>query len=784
MRPQFPNFESISARLTVLFGGMFAVALVAIGLVTQAMISTHARNSVKSEFDSTSLVFQQLWETRELSLSDSADVLTRDYGFRTAIASNDLPTIQSSVANLRQRARVDGAFVVLLDGAVVGDGSAMLKQRVGSVPFELEDTRRGAVIYSDNKAYRLVVSPILAPTEIGWMVFVERLDAPAMQALEKLSAIQLKATVLLRTKNGHWRASDVKLPSSDEINALVQQATKGAKSSSANMVIAGKIFITLVVPLPGPSGKPETALLLTYPMDAALAGYRPLKYGSFILGIFGLLLVILCSLRLSEGIARPIAALDKAAQALGAGTQLAVTVSGQDEIARLAQTFNRMSTDIIEREQRISHLAFHDTLTNLPNRANFRLQLESFIGRTKHRALNVALICLDVDDFKIINDSFGHPAGDKLLISLAMILSDLAPDAVVSRLGGDEFAIAIPDIEGSDRPRTLAQQIADRLSRPVLTDGQEIVTSCSIGIALYPADGGDAETLIKNADLALYRAKQDGRGMARFFESDLDAAVRQRRQLELDLRDALHRGEFRLDYQPLWDIAGERYGSCEALMRWVHPGRGLISPVEFIPVAEETGLIVPMGEWAIREACQQAITWPEHMHVAVNVSPLQFRNPGFKNAVFQALATSGLAPHRLELELTESVFADGVKSTVELLHGLRAIGIRIALDDFGTGYSSLSYLRSFPFDKLKIDKSFINNISGNDGDLAIVRAIIDLADALDMETTAEGVEDADQLQCLKELGCKNIQGYFFSKPLKGEDLLAVIKVATAASLAA
>jgi diguanylate cyclase (GGDEF)-like protein len=383
----------------------------------------------------------------------------------------------------------------------------------------------------------------------------------------------------------------------------------------------------------------------------------------------------------------------------------------------------------------------------------------------------VAVLCLDLDGFKTVNDTLGHPTGDQLLKLIGAALVELAPDGIVARLGGDEFAIVLAGALSPDRPRALAQAVLDRVREPLRIDGQVVATGVSIGIAVGPADGRDADQLLKNADLALYRAKGEGRGVFSFFEPALDAAARARRELELDLRCAIATGQFVLYYQPIVDLGTDRIGGFEALLRWNHPTRGLVSPVEFIPVAEETGLIVAIGEWVMHEACRFAADWPEHVRIAVNVSPIQFRHTGFASVIAQALARSGLAPKRLEVEITESVFLDGEGPVVTLLHSLRALGIRVALDDFGTGYSSLSYLRSFPFDKIKIDRSFVINVASDPSAAAIVRAIVDLAAALRMDTTAEGVEDVDQLARLRQQGCGSIQGYLFSRPVQG-DLVA------------
>jgi len=316
----------------------------------------------------------------------------------------------------------------------------------------------------------------------------------------------------------------------------------------------------------------------------------------------------------------------------------------------------------------------------------------------------------------------------------------------------------------------LARDILDTMAQPVVIDGNECVPSTSIGIAIAPQDGDDGETLLRNADLALYRAKEAGRGTYAFFEESLNERAQQRRQLESDLRLAIERGEFELHYQPLFDLEHNKICSFEALIRWNHPTRGLVSPGDFIPVAEDTGLIVPIGAWVVREACAEAARWPDDIRVAVNASAVQFHRGALHETILRALADTGLAPARLEIEITESIFLEGGETTLKLLHSLRSLGVRIALDDFGTGYSSLSYLQSFPFDKLKIDRSFIQNLLTRDGASAIVRAITELAHALNIETTAEGVEETAQLVELRSHGCSSVQGFLFAEPMTAADV--------------
>ena len=422
-------------------------------------------------------------------------------------------------------------------------------------------------------------------------------------------------------------------------------------------------------------------------------------------------------------------------------------------------------TEWKQAQEQISHMARHDALTNLPNRTLFREQLEQALRLVK-RSDQLAVLCLDLDHFKEINDSLGHPVGDALLMEVGRRLGECVTDNdTVARLGGDEFAIVqfCKDCDPS-AVALLASHVVERISEPYTIGGHQLVIGVSIGISLAPEDGKNPDELLKKADLALYRAKADGRGTYRFFETGMDARAQARRLLELDLRAAVSRNEFEVYYQPIRDIACDKVVAFEALVRWNHPLRGMISPVSFIPLAEETGLIIKLGDWVLRQACTDATRWPEEISVAVNLSPVQFKNPSLVSQVKAALLQSGLAPHRLELEITESVLLQNSEATLAVLHELRGLGVRISLDDFGTGYSSLSYLRSFPFDKIKIDRSFVSELATREDSMAIVRAVTGLGKSLGIVTTAEGVETDAQFELLRREGCTQAQGYLFSKP--------------------
>jgi diguanylate cyclase (GGDEF)-like protein/PAS domain S-box-containing protein len=434
--------------------------------------------------------------------------------------------------------------------------------------------------------------------------------------------------------------------------------------------------------------------------------------------------------------------------------------------------------DITERrraEAKAAYLARHDALTGLSNRADFRARLTSTIEAGRAGGQRLAICCVDLDQFKDVNDSYGHPAGDRLLRMAAQRMRNaLGERDFAARLGGDEFAVVLDTAAAPDAIDATAATMVETLSQPYAIDGIEVAIGASVGVALFPADGANADELTKNAGLALYQAKSEGRRRHCFFQQDLQRAALDRRELEADLRGALAESQLEVHYQPLVDISGRRVTGFEALLRWHHPTRGMIAPNDFIPIAEASGLIVPIGEWVLRTACADAAKWPQEIAVAVNLSAVQFRAANLTQTVVSALAQSGLAPQRLELEITESALLADTAATAATLHALRRFGVRIALDDFGTGYSSLSHLRGFPFDKIKIDRSFVKDLARRRDCTAIITAISTLARSLGIATTAEGVETAEQLDFLRAQGCTQAQGFLFSPARPRADLAALL----------
>ncbi len=428
-------------------------------------------------------------------------------------------------------------------------------------------------------------------------------------------------------------------------------------------------------------------------------------------------------------------------------------------------------------EAQILHMAEHDALTDLPNRVLLRAKLDQALGGVNRGSGRLAVLMLDLDRFKEVNDTLGHPVGDALLRAVAERLRGCTRERdIVARLGGDEFAILESGLESRNDATALAKRIVAAMKESFELDGQQFIIGTSIGIAVAPDDGTDPDQLLKNADLALYRAKREGPGTYRFFEPEMNLNMQARRELECGLRSALANQELELWYQPFVNLESDEVCGFEALLRWNRPGRPTASPADFIPLAEETGLIVPIGEWALRQACAEAAGWPEHFRVSVNLSAAQFKGPGLVQTVVRALAASGLDPNRLELEITESVMLQDSETALAMLSQLRDLGVRIALDDFGTGYSSLSYLRKFPFGRIKIDRGFVSELSeAREDSLAIVRSVIRLGNSLGMATTAEGVETKQQLDRVRSEGCTEAQGYYFSPPRPAAEIACMLR---------
>lgn len=747
------RFGMLSTRIALLYAALFALVLGLVVSLAAGALARFGEASAARDLGANARVFDEILAARARQMGDQAGVLAHDFGFREAVATGDAPTIGSALVSLESRVRSDMAFVLTLDGDVLAADATGVPapERLWA---KLDKGAKRGIIRSDTGFALAAASPIEAPDLIGWLVIAQPLDREELDRLVELAPIALDAAVVDAARQPAWLrdASGDTVFERNEDGRLLYHVSDLA-------VLQDGIAPRLV---------------LRHSLAELLSAYTNLKWWLVFLAGTGILLVLGLSWKVARSVTEPLKQLDEATRLIGEGREISLSVGTDDEIGRLAQSFNRMVAAIEEREREIIHVGLHDGLTGLPNRKLFAEQLANILSRRRSDE-KVMMAYVDLDDFKMVNDTLGHPAGDALLRMVADHLREDLPDALIARLGGDEFAVVIDGITGGQSLGNIADALQRSFDRPLQINGQTPAFGASIGIAMAPSDGVDGVSLMRNADLALYRAKHEGKATYHFFEPALDEAARQRRQLELDLRTAIKEGGFELDYQPLYSLAEQRLTGFEALIRWNHPTRGRISPAEFVPLAEETGLIIPIGEWVLREACHQASRWPSDVSVAVNVSPKQFTASGIASTITSALSASGLPPRRLELEITESIFIADIDTTLATLHSLRNLGVRIALDDFGTGYSSLSYLRSFPFDKVKIDKSFVEDLGTSTNGHAVIRAITTLASALGMETLAEGVEDIAQFEVLEREGCQHIQGYLFSRPVAGDAVAGLLR---------
>jgi diguanylate cyclase (GGDEF)-like protein len=554
------------------------------------------------------------------------------------------------------------------------------------------------------------------------------------------------------------------------------ELTHRDRFSAFEQVIEDRDVLSTYIPLRSSAAGPVEAVFEIY-SDVTPFVQRIERTQWSVSGVVLAVLVLLYAalyavVRRAEHILRRQYAEREAAEAALSAARSTLEQRVEERTAALATSNAALESEIHERrlaEARASHLAHHDVLTGLPNRSLFIDRLQQAIARAGRGRRSVGVLFLDLDRFKTINDSLGHATGDELLKQVGNLCAkDLREADTVARLGGDEFIVCLGDIGSAEEAGSVARRLLTEITRGFEIGGHRLHANASIGISLYPADGADAETLIRNADTAMYHAKGDGRGTFHFFRPQMTERVKRRLALEIGLRQALERQEFVLHFQPIVQLGSSRPVGAEALVRWNHPERGLVPPAEFIPVAEDIGLIVPLGEWVLREACAQASRWPAAgggpLFVSVNLSARQFHEGSLVSVVADALARSGLPPSRLELEITESVLMQQTEASTRMLRELEALGVRLAIDDFGTGYSSLGYLKRFPVSTLKIDRSFLRDVSRDDDDRAIVTAIMAMARSLGLTVTAEGVERSDQIAFLRELGCDQAQGYLYGRP--------------------
>ena len=749
------QFSSLKVRIASFYALLFGVVLTTLVLVASHGIDRFGEAAAHREMTTDARVFEEVLELKASAMLKSVRVLARDFGFRQATATHDLPTIISALDNIVARASTRYAFVTDVDGRVIASAQTS-KNPQSTLPdrLALNESNDYGIIQAGNALVIAVVAPIDAPDTIGWLVIGNPLDAIEMHRMSNLSPTGLAATIM--------RAED--LP--PQLRSLpLETMSKNAEG--------GENIITWVGPLHTLQKGLSPRLVLSHNLDTMLGKYAYLKRTLVWISVCGMILGLLFSRRLANTITRPLERLEVAARKFGEGHVTHADIEANDEVGKLAETYNSMVDAINEREHRII-AAMHDPLTQLPNRRLFLDKLDQALTENVE-GQSIALALIDLDDFKTINDTMGHPAGDFLLKEISTRLINHVEGGTISRLGGDEFAFFLPGLTNASDIADMVHSVLDSINEEMTIDGQIVVPAGSIGVAAGPRDGQNSVTLMKHADLALYAAKDEGKNCFRFFDKALSDTALWQSKLERDLRRGIRDNEFRLAYQPIYSLERNNITGFEALLRWPQADGRVAGPLDFIPVAEKTGLINSLGAWVIEEACAQAAQWPDEFSISVNLSPRQLLHPQLFDTIANALAKNGVSAPRLEVEFTENVLIENHAQMVSALRRLKTLGIRIALDDFGAGYSSLNLLRTFPFDRVKIDGGFVRDLEASGNTKEVIRAIIMLAKALHIGTIAEGVETQQQMDILRSEGCNEIQGFLLCRPISARQILKVIE---------
>jgi EAL domain-containing protein (putative c-di-GMP-specific phosphodiesterase class I)/GGDEF domain-containing protein len=763
-------FSRLRTKLTVLYAGLFGVTLVITALAVFLAISANAERVVRGELQASGTVFDRLWTMRASELQDAAELLSRDFGFREAVASHDQPTIQSALENLRQRSGIDLALVVGVDGRIAAsDGHPLAADLSGLVrAIEAEEEPAGVTLIA-GKPYEAIATPILSPTLTGWVVFAQRLDGHEMNALEQLSAIPLTALVVSRTSAGGWNSDQTRLDKSEAsaTTAFVNLALAG--SHEARQLDAGQgPSIAVAKPLKSFSGSPVAVLLLEYPLARALAPYRLLLEIMIVIALAGIALAIGGSWVLAAGVTRPVSALDEAARRLRRGESARVVAETGDEIGRLAQSFNQMAEAIAERERQITHLAIHDGETDLPN----RLALERSLAALE-TADGVMVAALTLDRFSQVREVIGYELAGVLIRQVAARLTAQAPEAVVGRLSSNTLGVIFQAADPS-AARTAAVGLLAALEEPMQVG--DATTDVSITIGLAPARG-DPEGLARSplvcASIAAGQAHAARQKVA-IFDPEAYGDPANNLSLMSDMLRAIDEGRIEVFLQPKHDIRGGRISAAEALVRWRHQTRGLISPDLFIPLAEETGHIRPLTDCVLRQAIehQRILRSAGHdVEVSVNISGRLLSDPEFADAAVEMAAG---AVGRLCFEVTETAVIDQPERALAHIERFADAGVSVSIDDYGSGLSSLAYLRQIRAEELKVDKAFILSLADSRTDALLVRSTIDLAHSLGLKVTAEGVETHEVYALLATMGCDFAQGFLIERPMPLEDFLSFL----------
>lgn len=773
-------FRRLRTKLTVLYAGLFGAALILVSVAVFASISGNARGVVRSELLASGTVFDRVWTLRANQLEGGASLLSRDFGFREAVASRDDATISSALENLRVRLGIDMAFIIGVDGRVTGVNPAALKGADAKLmrALEGEDNPSGVLVIGGTP-YQTIAAPILSPTLVGWVVFASRLDAHEMQSLERLSAIPLDAAVLGRDDGSHgWTAPPgaaglVNGAVTADLARTIDTALSAKTPEPYDFHAPGGDALTLVKPLKSIGDDTPAALVLSYPMARAMAPYSPMLAMIVLTGALGIAVLVAGSWILARSVTRPISALDEAARRLSRGENATVELNTTDELGRLAESFNSMAAEIRERERRITQLAMNDHETNLPNRLALDRAVEALAAQAQEAGLKVAVLGLGVDRFAQVRGAIGYTLAGAMMAEIGQALQRLRPGDPIGRVANSMLAVCFV-VREVEEARRIASHLQQVLEAPVRLGEHTVDITLTLGLAVYPGLVDRAGSLINRASVAVDQARVAHQKLALF-----DAAAYGDPQAKLGLMSemlqAVASGEIFIHLQPKLDLRLGRTTGAEALVRWRHPVRGMVAPDEFIPMAEETGHIRTLTTHVLSLAiAQQAQLKAEGFDIAVSVN-MSGRLVGDSEFAEEAMDMARQAQGQLCLEITETAVISNPQLALEHIERFADAGVMISIDDYGTGLSSLAYLKQMRAHELKIDKAFVIGMAEGQKDALLVRSTVDLAHSLGLKVTAEGVETAMVQALLAAMGCDVAQGYFIARPMAVGDLAAFLR---------
>jgi EAL domain-containing protein (putative c-di-GMP-specific phosphodiesterase class I)/GGDEF domain-containing protein len=757
-------FNRLQTKLTVLYAGLFALVLSLVAVTVYLAIAGNAQQAVRKELSASGTVFDSVWALRTQRLRDGADLLARDFGFRAAVATHDVPTVESAITNLRQRMGLDLAFIVGVDGDVVGLDPAQLDLEKLWTALDAGDRAQGVFVVN-GAPYQVISAPILAPTLTGWIVFAAKLDNQEMRALERLSAIELDAQVFDRRGEG-WVTDDADFDST-RVGAYVETALRDRIAEPSLLKTGGQNDLILVKPLKALGQDGAAALVLRYPMAKAMAPYRPLFAAVIIAGLIGAALVVVASWALSRGLARPITALDDAAGRLQRGEDVRVEVQTQDEIGRLASSFNLMAAEIRDREARMIHQALHDEETGLPNRRALEREITARLASAAEGE-QVIISAVGLDRFTFVRGAIGYALATQLIAELGERIMAIAPGLLVGRLTTSTLCV-VSSLTDLAALTPLIEVEAKALDKPIRVGGELVDVNLTHGLAATTAGALDAPRLIEQALIALDQGRAAHRKVM-VFDPVAYGDPAGNLSLMSDMLEGVATGALFLNHQPKLDLRSGKITGVEALVRWNHPSRGMMRPDLFVEMAEETGHIRALTDFVLTQAIadQKALRAAGHdVLMSVNVSGRLIDDADFADRAIEQVTREAA---RVCFEITETAVIGNPDVALGVLERFEASGIPVSIDDYGSGLSSLAYLKQIRAEELKIDKAFVLSLQAGGKDALLVKSTIDLAHSLGMKVTAEGVETREALAVLQLMGCDLAQGYHIARPMGLEAL--------------